>query len=119
MNQYFLPILFGALLLPAGAPGQIVEQFAPPRANCCLPATAKSLADQLQDWNQLGRYYADNQRLQQLPPDPGRVVFIGDSRRSGAPDTWMSRSRRTATSTTPKKPWTWPCASMPGRNTRW
>ena len=79
MNQYFLPLLFGALLAPAGAPAQVVEQFAPPRANCCLPATAKSLADQLQDWTQLGRYYADNQRLQQLPPEPGRVVFLGDS----------------------------------------
>lgn len=79
MNQYFLPLLFGAILVPASAPGQVVEQFAPPRANCCLPATAKSLADQLQDWNQLGRYYADNQSLRQLPPDPGRVVFLGDS----------------------------------------
>ena len=68
-----------ALLLPSGASGQLVEQFAPPRANCCLPATAKALADQLQDWNQLGRYYADNQRLKQLPPEPGRVVFLGDS----------------------------------------
>jgi lysophospholipase L1-like esterase len=79
MNQYFLPLLFGAIIMPASAPGQVVEQFAPPRANCCLPATAKSLADQLQDWNQLGRYYADNQSLRQLPPDPGRVVFLGDS----------------------------------------
>jgi lysophospholipase L1-like esterase len=79
MNQYFLPLLFGAILVPASAPGQVVEQFAPPRANCCLPATAKSLADQLQDWNQLGRYYADNQSLRQLPPDPDRVVFLGDS----------------------------------------
>ena len=69
MNKYCLYLLFSALLLPAGAAGQLVEQFAPPRANCCLPSTAKSLADQLQDWNQLGRYYADNQRLQQLPPD--------------------------------------------------
>jgi lysophospholipase L1-like esterase len=69
----------GALMLPPGAPAQLVDQFAPPRANCCLPAAAKSLADQLQDWNQLGRYYADNQRLQQLAPDPGRVVFLGDS----------------------------------------
>ena len=85
MNQYFLPLLFGAILVPASAPGQVVEQFAPPRANCCLPATAKSLADQLQDWNQLGRYYADNQSLQQLPPDPGRVVFLGDSITDG----WM------------------------------
>ena len=33
----------------------------------------------MQDWNQLGRYYADNQRLKQLPPEPGRVVFLGDS----------------------------------------
>ena len=69
----------GTLLLAAGASGQVVDQFAPPRANCCLPATAKGLADQLQDWNQLGRYYADNQRLKQLPPEPGRVVFLGDS----------------------------------------
>jgi lysophospholipase L1-like esterase len=79
MNRYFLPLLFGTLLLPASVPGQLVEPFAPPRANCCLPATAKSLADQLQDWNQLGRYYADNRRLMQLPPDPGRVIFLGDS----------------------------------------
>ena len=79
MNQYSLSLLLGALLAPAGASGQLVEQFTPSRANCCLPATAKSLADQLQDWNQLGRYYGDNQRLQQLPADPGRVVFLGDS----------------------------------------
>jgi lysophospholipase L1-like esterase len=72
-------LLFGVLLLPSGAFSQLIEQFAPPRANCCLPATAKALADQLQDWNQLGRYYADNQRLKQLPPEPGRVVFLGDS----------------------------------------
>jgi lysophospholipase L1-like esterase len=78
MNRLSL-LFFGALLLPPGASGQLVEQFAPPRANCCLPATAKALADQLQDWNQLGRYYADNQRLKQLPPEPGRVVFLGDS----------------------------------------
>jgi len=79
MTNRTLPMLFGALLLPSLAPGQIVEQYAPPRANCCLPAAAKGLADQLQDWNQLGRYYADNQRLKQLPPEPGRVVFLGDS----------------------------------------
>src|SRR6266568_4684516 len=58
---------------------QLVDQYAPPKAGCCLTNTAKALADQLQDWNQLGRYYADNQRLLQSPPDPGRVVFMGDS----------------------------------------
>jgi lysophospholipase L1-like esterase len=61
------------------ASAQLVEQYAPPKAGCCLPNTAKALADQLQDWNQLGRYYADNQRLLQSPPEPGRVVFMGDS----------------------------------------
>jgi lysophospholipase L1-like esterase len=69
----------GLLLAPAPASAQLVDAYAPPRANCCLPATAKSLAEQLQDWNQLGRYYADNQKLQQMPPEPGRVVFMGDS----------------------------------------
>jgi lysophospholipase L1-like esterase len=68
-----------ALLLPAFAPAQLVDVYAPPRANCCLPAAAKGLADQLQDWNQLGRYYADNERLKQAPPESGRVVFLGDS----------------------------------------
>src|SRR5215831_15609737 len=72
-------LILGSLLLPSSAFGQLVEQFAPARANCCLPAAAKGLADQLQDWNQLGRYHADNQRLKQLPPEPGRVVFLGDS----------------------------------------
>ena len=74
-----LSLLLFAVLVPPGAFSQLVEQFAPPRANCCLPASAKALADQLQDWNQLGRYYADNQRLKQLSPEPGRVVFLGDS----------------------------------------
>ena len=55
---------------------QLAEEFAPPRANCCLQTTAQTLADQLQDWNQLGRYHADNARLD---PQPGRVVFRGTS----------------------------------------
>jgi lysophospholipase L1-like esterase len=79
MKRTLLALLAGALLVPVLASAQLVDQYAPPRANCCLPATAKSLADQLQDWNQLGRYYADNQRLMQLPPEAGRVVFMGDS----------------------------------------
>jgi lysophospholipase L1-like esterase len=58
---------------------QLVQEFKPPKANCCLQSTAQSLADQLQDWNQLGRYYEDNQRLRLQPDDPARVVFLGDS----------------------------------------
>ena len=47
--------------IPAGA--QIAEEFNPPRAACCLINNARALADQLQDWNQLGRYHADNEKL--------------------------------------------------------
>ncbi len=56
-----------------------MEEYNPPKANCCLPAAAQNLADQLQDWNQLGRYHADDERLKLLPADPNRVVFLGDS----------------------------------------
>ncbi len=62
---------------PASA--QVVEEYNPPRANCCLLNTARSLADQLQDWNQLGRYHQANQQLKQQPVPSGRVVFMGDS----------------------------------------
>jgi lysophospholipase L1-like esterase len=73
-------IVFVALVLfPAAIHAQLVQEFKPPQANCCLASTAQSLADQLQDWNQLGRYYEDNLRLQKLAPDPQRVVFLGDS----------------------------------------
>lgn len=71
--------LSAILMLASAASAQIVEEFNPPRANCCLANAAQSLADQLQDWNQLGRYHADNLRLQSMPADPKRVVFMGDS----------------------------------------
>jgi len=61
---------------PLLAFAQLAEDFSPPRANCCLASTAQAFADQLQDWNQLGRYHAANATLQ---PEPGRVVFYGDS----------------------------------------
>jgi lysophospholipase L1-like esterase len=63
----------------SSAHAQIVEQFSPPRGNCCLPNAAQTLANQLQDWNQLGRYHDANQLLMQQPADAGRVVFMGDS----------------------------------------
>jgi len=58
---------------------QLATEFSPPRAGCCLASSAQALADQLLDWNQLGRYHADNERLKRLPRDPRRVVFLGDS----------------------------------------
>jgi lysophospholipase L1-like esterase len=69
-----------ALLLLAGAArAQLVDEFNAPPSNCCLLNTAKTLADQLQDWNQLGRYDAANRDLKKQPADPKRVVFMGDS----------------------------------------
>ena len=61
------------------AAAQVVDEFNPPRANCCLVNTARTLADQLQDWNQLGRYHQANQQLKAQPVPAGRVVFMGDS----------------------------------------
>lgn len=75
--------IFGltAIVLLAGgaANAQLASQFDPPRANCCLATSAKSLAEQLQDWNQLGRYHQANEELKKQPNDPRRVVFFGDS----------------------------------------
>ena len=67
------------LLVPGIAGAQLVEEFNAPPSNCCLAGAAKTLADQLQDWNQLGRYYAANRELKKQPADPKRVVFMGDS----------------------------------------
>jgi lysophospholipase L1-like esterase len=66
-------------VLAAAAFGQLVDTYQPPKAGCCLQFRAQDLADQLQDWNQLGRYHDDNQRLRKAPPERGRVVFLGDS----------------------------------------
>jgi lysophospholipase L1-like esterase len=66
-------------LWPNAARAQLVDDFKPPAGRCCLPATAQTLADQLQDWNQLGRYHAANEQLMKQPLDAGRVVFMGDS----------------------------------------
>ncbi|MGJ5820287.1 SGNH/GDSL hydrolase family protein [Paludibaculum fermentans] len=83
MNLRFVSLAAGVLAASLfGSPvasAQIVDQYNPPKAGCCLQFTAQALADQLQDWNQLGRYYADNERLKALAPESGRVVFMGDS----------------------------------------
>jgi lysophospholipase L1-like esterase len=75
-----IPALFAAILLCGfHADAQLADEFNPPRANCCLLNSAKGLADQLEDWNQLGRYHQANEVLNKQPPDPQRVVFMGDS----------------------------------------
>lgn len=70
---------FGALLVAVPAKAQLVDEFNPPKSNCCLAGMSKSLTDQLQDWNQLGRYHAANENLKKQPAESGRVVFMGDS----------------------------------------
>ena len=67
------------MALAPAAQCQITEDFKPPQANCCLQMFAQRLADQMQDWNQLGRYHADDAQLMSAAPDPRRVVFLGDS----------------------------------------
>jgi lysophospholipase L1-like esterase len=86
MHIQVAALLIVFVAFPSIVRAQMVEEFKPPKANCCLASMAqnqvnqlKGLADQLQDWNQLGRYYDDNQRLKSQPDDPARVVFLGDS----------------------------------------
>ena len=74
------------LLICTVAQAQLVDEFNPPISNCCLPGTAntlaisaRALADQLQDWNQLGRYHGANEELKKQPSQPRRVIFMGDS----------------------------------------
>ena len=72
-------LLLAGMLSGIPAQCQLVDEFNPPQANCCLAITARNLADQLQDWNQLGRYRAENLSLKRRPTDPKRVLFMGDS----------------------------------------
>ena len=78
MRRLWMMFVMAMLAAPA-AYAQLVDDFNPPRANCCLADAAKNLADQLLDWNQLGRYHAANMELKKQPADPQRVVFMGDS----------------------------------------
>lgn len=80
MSRCLSLISFSSLLLVAvPAKAQLVEEFSPPKSSCCLAGMSKSLTDQLQDWNQLGRYHAANESLKKQPAEPNRVVFMGDS----------------------------------------
>ena len=76
----FVALLFLQFFaLSANLNAQLVQEFNPPPAGCCLTRSAERLAGELQDWNQLGRYHQDDLRLEAGPRVPGRVVFLGDS----------------------------------------
>jgi lysophospholipase L1-like esterase len=68
-----------SLSLSLSARGQFAPEFSPSTSPCCMPQVAAKLAEELQDWNQLGRYHADDVRLERSPVVEGRVVFLGDS----------------------------------------
>jgi lysophospholipase L1-like esterase len=79
MKKAILALLAGSFMMALPGRAQLVDEFDVPNANCCLLNNARSLANQLQDWNQLGRYRAANAELKRRPAEPGRVVFMGDS----------------------------------------
>jgi lysophospholipase L1-like esterase len=79
MYRRLLLIVFIAVLMCAPARAQLVVDYNPPKSDCCLAGTAKTLSDQMQDWNQLGRYHPADEELKKQPTDPKRVVFLGDS----------------------------------------
>ena len=59
---------------------QIADDYILPRpSNCCLLNTATTLAEQLQDWNQISRYHEANHELMRRPVETGRVVFLGEA----------------------------------------
>jgi lysophospholipase L1-like esterase len=79
MHIKIAALFLTGMLISIPAQCQLVEEFNPPQSNCCLAMAARNLADQLLDWNQLGRYRAENQELKKQQPDPRRVLFMGDS----------------------------------------
>lgn len=79
MFRRILTVLAVSMMVHCAASAQLATDYKVPRAGCCLAGAAQGLADQLQDWNQLGRYHAANEALRQQPTDPKRVVFMGDS----------------------------------------
>jgi hypothetical protein len=78
-NVFAAAIVMTIWLSGTMARAQLSDDFNVPRSNCCLVNTARGLADQLQDWNQLGRYHDANQQLKQQAVPKNRVVFMGDS----------------------------------------
>jgi lysophospholipase L1-like esterase len=79
MKRTSLILILGVFAIEQRGRAQLSEEFDAPRSNCCLAGNAKTLADQLLDWNQIGRYHAANQELKKRPAEAGRVVFLGDS----------------------------------------
>jgi lysophospholipase L1-like esterase len=76
MKLRCLPTL---ILLAVPACAQLVPDFQPPDESCCVQFAAQKLADQLQDWSQIGFYHKENVHLAAQPVPKNRVVFFGDA----------------------------------------
>src|SRR5262245_13607933 len=81
MRRRLVALLLIASCASAPAPAQLADDIPSGRAgSCCFAGAAQRLAESLQDWNQLGRYYQANIELKRRAATaPGRVVFMGDS----------------------------------------
>jgi acyl-CoA thioesterase-1 len=79
MKRIAALLVVAGVVLPASARAQLVAEYEPVRHACCQSLTIRNLAEQLQDWNQLSRYFTENAALRKQPVDPRRVVFMGDS----------------------------------------
>jgi len=79
MNNPAKLLLTLCFLLATPLHAQLVKDFRSSPGQCCLPMFTSRILDAMQDWNQLGRYYAANLELAKSPAEKGRVVFMGDS----------------------------------------
>lgn len=79
MHRLALCSVLAVGLFSTTANAQLVSEYVPVRHACCLSLNIANLAEQLQDWNQLSRYYLENRELLRRPVDSKRVVFMGDS----------------------------------------
>jgi lysophospholipase L1-like esterase len=86
MRCRILALLLIAACAAGPASAQLVDDIPAGSRTCCFAGAAQRLAEQLQDWNQLGRYHQANIDLKRrAATEPGRVVFMGDSITDGWP----------------------------------
>jgi len=79
MSQLSYFLLIAAAAFPLSVSAQLAEQYSPPRSTCCLLSAGQNLVAAMEDWDGIGRYHADDEKLRAQLPDPGRVIFLGDS----------------------------------------
>jgi lysophospholipase L1-like esterase len=86
-REWQLVLIMALIWAATPVEAQLVPEFTHPKsATCCPTLQAQALVDhvqavanQAQDWAELSYYHAENVRLQVLPGEKGRVVFLGDA----------------------------------------